>query len=89
MISFFRIDRRRVDLVSENVFGLRLGDRQVEPSQQLSQGFALSAYHHGQAVVASQASIQTPLPPSAENGGICSISPQTAVKRVTPVDVRR
>jgi len=51
MLSVFRVDRRRVDLVSENAFGLRLGDRQVEPSQQLSQGFALSAYQHGQAVV--------------------------------------
>src|SRR5258708_1917239 len=51
MLSGFRVDRRRVDLVSENAFGLRLGDRPVEPSQQLSQGFALSAYPHGQAVV--------------------------------------
>jgi hypothetical protein len=51
MLSIFRIDRRRVDLVGENAFGLRLGDRQVEPSQQLSQGLALSAYQHGQAVV--------------------------------------
>jgi hypothetical protein len=32
--------RRGVDLISEDVFGERFGDRQIEPSQQLGQGFA-------------------------------------------------
>jgi hypothetical protein len=51
MLSVFRSYRRRVDLVSENTLGLRLGDRLIEPSQQLNQGLALAAYQHGQAVV--------------------------------------
>src|ERR1700730_4635032 len=51
MLSVFRVYRRRVDLVSENTLGLRLGDREIEPSQQLNQGLALAAYQHSQAVV--------------------------------------
>ena len=42
---------RRVDLVGENILGSRLGDRQVEASQQFSQGLAFSAYQHGQVIM--------------------------------------
>ena len=41
----------RVDLVGENILGSRLGDRQVEASQQFSQGLAFSAYQHGQVIM--------------------------------------
>jgi hypothetical protein len=40
-----------VDLVGENILGSRLGDRQVEASQQFSQGLAFSAYQHGQVIM--------------------------------------
>jgi len=35
--------RWRVDLISEDVFGERFSDSQIEPSQQLGQGFAPAA----------------------------------------------
>lgn len=40
-----------INLVGENTLGLRLGDRQVEASQQFSQGLVFSAYQHGQVVM--------------------------------------
>ena len=40
-----------INFVGENTLGLRLGDRQVETSQQFSQGLVFSAYQHGQVVM--------------------------------------
>src|ERR1017187_5800727 len=42
---------RGVDLVGEDVFSEGLGDGQVEPGQQLGQGFTMAPHQHGQAVV--------------------------------------
>jgi len=46
-----RLCTSRVDLVGENIVTSRRGDRQVEASQQFSQGLAFSAYQHGQVVM--------------------------------------
>jgi hypothetical protein len=43
--------RWRIDLVSEDVFGERFGDSQIEPSQQLDQGFASAADQYRQAIM--------------------------------------
>jgi hypothetical protein len=59
-LSAFGVSRRWVDLVREDVFGVGLGDGQIEPDQQLGQGLTLAAYQHGQAVVSVAGGRDTP-----------------------------